>query len=50
MQNRFLCFGIRHAGVTTIAYVEDGRVIIKTMPEITKIQLITAKERMKRHG
>ena len=32
MQSRLLCFGIRRAGVTTIAYVEDGRVIIKALP------------------
>jgi hypothetical protein len=29
---QLLCFGIRRAGVTVITYVEDGRVIIKTLP------------------
>lgn len=32
MRNRFLCFGIRRAGVTTITYVKDGRIITATLP------------------
>lgn len=34
MKNHFLCFGIRRKGITTIAYVEDGRVVVKTMPPV----------------
>lgn len=33
---RFFCYGIRRAGVTTIAYIEDGHVVIKTMPPTPK--------------
>lgn len=28
----FLCIGVKRAGVTAVCYVENGRVIIKTLP------------------
>lgn len=35
MKNGFLCLGIRRAGITTITYVENGCVVVKTMPTVT---------------
>ena len=34
MKERFLCLGIRRAGMTTIAYVENGQIVIKTAPSL----------------
>jgi hypothetical protein len=50
MQNRFLCFGIRRAGVTTIAYVENGRVIIKALPITPKQPPRLLPERVAHHA
>ena len=50
MKNRFLCLGIRRAGITTIAYVENGQVIVKTLPSLPSPSSRPLPKGAERHG
>lgn len=50
MKNRFLCLGIRRAGITTIAYVENGQVVVKTIPSLPKPSPRPLLKGAERHG
>ena len=50
MKNRFLCLGIRRAGMTTIAYVENGQAIVKTLPPLPKPSSRPLPKGAERHG
>lgn len=50
MKERFLCLGIRRAGMTTIAYVENGQIVVKTVPSLQTLFARPQPKGAERHG